>query len=351
MSLWRADPACPAAIRNKLERVVQALPAEYLASPRNGEEFTSAEACLRRLQGYALSEGFAVVKAAGSLRSKRPRIQYKCIHHGKDTRNTRHLEDHRQQDSEDTIITRRKREATLTYQKECPWAVYLSQRKAPDGKRLSLFLGITQANHSHPMAANPLRYPQHEKALDEHVEAARIATFHRESHLSHAVSQRILEKEGLTLPRNDYYNLHREKAIGNAVGDNFEALIHALDEAGFIYACRIEEIRNEANNGIERQLQQVWFTLEEQIQLARRFIADFAVLIDGTFSTNKLNLTLITMVGLTNTGRSFPAVQSFARSEATMSFDFILECNKDFIFSDSISPPRVVISDQAVGKF
>jgi hypothetical protein len=74
MSLWRAHPDCPPGVRKKLENAVQALPAKYLEPLQGGEEFESPEACLRRLQEYALSKGFAVVKASGSLQSKRPRI-------------------------------------------------------------------------------------------------------------------------------------------------------------------------------------------------------------------------------------------------------------------------------------
>jgi MULE transposase domain len=55
------------------------------------------------------------------------------------------------------------------------------------------------------------------------------------------------------------------------------------------------------------------------------------------------------MVGITNTCRTLPVSQSFARSEAAVSFDFIFECHKDYIFSGEIPSPRVVLSDQAPG--
>jgi hypothetical protein len=69
------------------------------------------------------------------------------------------------------------------------------------------------------------------------------------------------------------------------------------------------------------------------------------MLSDGIFLINALNLTLITMIGVTNIGLSFSAVQLFARSEAIMSFDFIFKCNRDFIFRDRIPSLRVIISD------
>ena len=349
MSSWQAHPHCPSDARAKLEKAVQALPEAYLAPLCKNEEFETPEACLRRLQGYALSQGFAVVQKSGSMKQKRPRFQYKCIHHGKETQNNRQLELHVERDTEGNLITRRKRDGTYTQQKDCPWEVYLSLRKAERGSsRTALLLGITSAEHSHSMAPNPLRYRQHLKALEEYSEAAKIASIHKKSFLSYTTSQRILEKSGLSLPCSDYYNLYCEKTV-DGIYDEFEALVYALNEVGFKFACRMELTSNRDGEVIKRQLQQVWFALDEQIQLAQRFIADFTMLSDGTFSTNDLNLTLNTMIGVTNTGHSFPAVQSFARSEAALNFDFIFQCNQDFIFTGKIPPPRVIISDQAPG--
>jgi MULE transposase domain len=70
------------------------------------------------------------------------------------------------------------------------------------------------------------------------------------------------------------------------------------------------------------------------------------MLADDTFSINTLNLILILMIGIINTNQSFFIIQSFARSEAAMSFSFIFKCNRDFIFTGKIPPSRMMISDQ-----
>jgi uncharacterized Fe-S cluster-containing radical SAM superfamily protein len=74
MTPWQAHPLCPPEARNRLENIVEALPKAYLSSPQAGEEFESPESCIRRLQGYALSKGFAIVKVSGSTDLKRMRI-------------------------------------------------------------------------------------------------------------------------------------------------------------------------------------------------------------------------------------------------------------------------------------
>jgi hypothetical protein len=85
------------------------------------------------------------------------------------------------------------------------------------------------------------------------------------------------------------------------------------------------------------------------------------VLIDGTFKTNNLNLVLVAVNGITNTGKTFPVCFSFVRSEAKISIDFIFMCLKDLVFGIAVGAteslragiiygkPKVAISDQAPG--
>jgi len=91
------------------------------------------------------------------------------------------------------------------------------------------------------------------------------------------------------------------------------------------------------------------------------------LLLEGTFSTNALNLVLIIAYGVTNTDKTFAMCLSFARSESKISFDFILSSVKMSISGGRVSVllnrkakaikglqanhssslPHVTISDQA----
>jgi hypothetical protein len=99
-----AHPLCPPHLRKVGEDAVEAFDSAWLLPPQAGEVFESAKACLRRLQGYALSRGFAVVTTA----SVKDRARFACIHHGAETKNWRELEDHVEKDAEGSILTRRK---------------------------------------------------------------------------------------------------------------------------------------------------------------------------------------------------------------------------------------------------
>jgi hypothetical protein len=78
-------------------------------------------------------------------------------------------------------------------------------------------------------------------------------------------------------------------------------------------------------------------------------LPDQVFLVDGTFQTNRLGLVLLVVVGVINTNRNFPVAYSFAKSEAKVSFEFLFDCLKRFIFVDDIADARVVLGDQAAG--
>jgi hypothetical protein len=79
--------------------------------PRIGEVFDNLDDCQSRLRGFALAEGFDVMKYGGGI-TKAPGSRYRCIFHGIDSRNYRKLKDHVVKDSEGRITSRRKRDAT-----------------------------------------------------------------------------------------------------------------------------------------------------------------------------------------------------------------------------------------------
>src|SRR5947208_3147411 len=85
---WRAKPRCPKHLVAVLERAVNALPPAWLLQPTTGEIFDSIEHCRRRLQGYALAEGFEVVQTGGGTK-KVPGTRFECLKHGESTRNWR----------------------------------------------------------------------------------------------------------------------------------------------------------------------------------------------------------------------------------------------------------------------
>jgi hypothetical protein len=105
---WTPNSLCPPYIVPILEQAVLALPHSFLIPPAKGEIFEGKDDCLKRLQGYALSTGFAVVQSSGGRGSEPPRFRFRCIHHGVKTRNSRELEENVEYDNKGEIVTQRR---------------------------------------------------------------------------------------------------------------------------------------------------------------------------------------------------------------------------------------------------
>ena len=154
---------CPPYLRQLIKDTVQSFDDAWLLPPQNGELFDSGKACLDRLQGFALSRGFAVVTTSSTA----GRYRFGCIHRGPETKNWRKLEDRVQKDPESKqIVSNRQREGTSQNARGCNWEMYWSVRSV--GKRgsgqVAGQLGITRDTHDHILAPNPFIYKIHQKA-------------------------------------------------------------------------------------------------------------------------------------------------------------------------------------------
>ena len=69
---------CPLHLRKQVEDVAESFNPDWLLPPMNGEVFDSFQECFARLQGYAFSQGFAVVTLSSG--KKKARAQFGCIH-------------------------------------------------------------------------------------------------------------------------------------------------------------------------------------------------------------------------------------------------------------------------------
>jgi hypothetical protein len=69
-----------------------------------------------------------------------------------------------------------------------------------------------------------------------------------------------------------------------------------------------------------RVIRDLFWITPEQIRLARRFVSSFIYETDSTFNTNRLRLPLSVIVGIDNTGKTFPIVFCYITSESAASF-------------------------------
>jgi MULE transposase domain len=93
----------------------------------------------------------------------------------------------------------------------------------------------------------------------------------------------------------------------------------------------------------------MFFYPPSAIQLAQRWVASHAIVVDATFSTNSLRLPLIVAVGVTNEDKTFPIAFSYCPSEAAESFIFFFESLRAEFFNSYVPEPAVVLSDLTAG--
>jgi hypothetical protein len=129
--------------------------------------------------------------------------------------------------------------------------------------------------------------------------------------------RQVLDSSDLRIDRKTYYNLVRSKPLEDGISnDSFGGLVLALEEVGFRFACLMSD-ELAADGSIKgRVLEQLLFISDAQTTYGKRFPADQAVLIDGTFETNRLGLVLLMVVGVTASLDLKPEFRSTSSSAA-----------------------------------
>jgi hypothetical protein len=109
----------------------------------------------------------------------------------------------------------------------------------------------------------------------------------------------------------------------------------------------------EGEAAVARKLIQIWFAYPTQLQMVRRFVSGFALIVDGTFNTNSLRMPLLVVVGSLYTGASFPVFFLFCPGEDQASFDFCWEAFKEECLrkdgDEVAADPGVILVDWGVG--
>ena len=90
------------------------------------------------------------------------------------------------------------------------------------------------------------------------------------------------------------------------------------------------------------------FCSSKPIRLARKFVSSFIYEPDATFNTNELQMPLSILVGILNTGKTFPFGLCFITLETTASFEF-MEQQLDDLFFYNCPRCRVICGDFAKG--
>ena len=159
----------------------------------------------------------------------------------------------------------------------------------------------------------------------------------------------MLSREGLPgLSAADFYNLNRknEKEVERLTKqEEISLILHHLEMHGFHVQVRYEHLLDNGGERLnQRVIKDIFFISPAQIELGRRFVSRFMYQTDATFNTNELRLPLSSMVGITNTGHTFPLAYCYITSESAKSFEFVAGELTKYVFYDC-PEVEVIIAD------
>src|SRR6266496_6007941 len=100
-----AHALCPLHLHLIVEDAVEVFDNAWLLLPQQGEVFETAKAYLHCLQGYTLSQGFAVVTTS----SKKTRVRFSYIYYSVNICNWYELEAYVEKDTKGNIVSRCKK--------------------------------------------------------------------------------------------------------------------------------------------------------------------------------------------------------------------------------------------------
>jgi hypothetical protein len=125
-------------------------------------------------------------------------------------------------------------------------------------------------------------------------------------------------------------------------------LLAYLEQEGYYIAVDEAYIRDINGNKTDRIIIAIaWWSPEQQRQ-SRRFMPRRLAESDATFNTNEKRLLLQNVIGIDNTGKTFPSMQLFHLSESARAFRFIQHIWSTYIFYDCPGP-AVWCGDFAAG--
>ena len=160
--------ALPEHAKSAWLKAIRALPPTWLLPPATGERFEGRDHCLKRLNGYRLYEGFAVVSGR-VWKGITPRWQFLCKMHGGATANKRGLEAHKAKDKEGNLVINRQRDTIIKVKKNCRFEYILSYKAVNRGSDEKEYIRILKyLEYTHLIYLNPFSFKVYEMGIIEY---------------------------------------------------------------------------------------------------------------------------------------------------------------------------------------
>lgn len=290
--------------------------------PIPGDPVPSVEQLFARVNSFAKSNGFGVIKANGAIRpGRRSRYAFQCDRYGTQ-RPTRGA----------GLRKRKSRKAG------CKWKI-TAESLPENGFQWTLrhFADEAHHQHNHRASADAAAHPVHRRLTSPVKSVVQLS--------SRQVGIRARDIGGIVrghfpesvFTQRDIYNaraqIHREQLGGYS---STAALIKLFDEKDIPYVVQWAEDEPDRLVGL------VW-TLPYCIRMWRRFSE--VISFDNTYNTNRFKLPLFQVTGQTCLGSVFNAAFGLIDNERLEGFRFLAYGVRALLDKHDVRPPDVIITD------
>ncbi|KAE8996750.1 hypothetical protein PR001_g19771 [Phytophthora rubi] len=281
----------------------------------------------RALNAFARPHGYDIVYKGTSYdkRHQKRLIRYGCDRHGVPRSQREHFNPPKR-----TNVSSRKC--------GCPMEVYLVRTTGNHGDIGWLLQHRGRAGqHNHPPSSHAASHPMHRRA--SHTEAARLAVAvdgETGATARQTIARLLVEDPGLLLVPRDVYN-ERARATRAALGglSRIKRLLQKLQDGPFQVSYQYDE---------HHHLTHLFFAHNDAIDIYR---TNYDVIImDCTYRTNRFNMPLFNIVGVTGMNTTIHIAQVFLIGEEEQDFQWALRQLEHLLSQQGIPPPQVFLTDR-----
>lgn len=255
--------------------------------------YESKDAVRASMSAYALDKGFV----ATTKRSDKRKIVFQCDRGG-EYKNCHNLKDDNRQ------------RRTSTRRSECKW-----EAKAVLKSDGLWHLRLKNPDHNHETSTDGLKgHPGARKMRQEQKDVVKNMSTVGAAPSTIIASLREADPETRIIAR-DIYNVKQKIREENLAGKTpIQAFLHELRTERWVYDYRADD---------KGHITHLFFAEPFQVQLTKRF--HHVLLLDCTYKTNKFNMPLLEVVGVTCCNTTFSCCYAFLREEKVDDYVWALE--------------------------
>ena len=346
----------PQAFREAWVTACTQLPPNHHLKPLDGQVFVPVEGqkltvqARDRLNDYGLVAGCEFV----ITNTRTSSIEISCKHFGSAKANKHKIHDvlvQRDTTTNQIVSDRQRNRADHRTGCKAQYVITYKQDPSVPYDKTKRWIGHwrCEQHEGHSFPTSPTAYLTLKRRFEEYRELESESRKLRFAKVPYSKARQLFLSQGISsiISPRQYYNLGKRLSKDLQQNDTPGALVAVFDELGWQYSWRTQIQSDDQGNEFNKIIQ-VAFWNPQILHHVRRFTSNALLIVDATFRTNRKGLPLLIAAGISNTGRTFPALYSWAPEEDADSYTFLFKVLRDEVYQDC-PEPAVVLTDLSGG--